>query len=252
MKQSTRNKILVRLGSGNDNKRAVIVVPPAGAGVATFMPWVPIINDIAALWGARFPGRETRLLEPPLTTIEEMADSLVKPVKELDADEIVLFGHCSGAFVAYELAERITAGSEQQRDLRLVVSGQTAPASCRIEGARRTADLPLDELIDEFRKVGGTPPRVLDSIELMTLLEPGIRADLRAVEDYSRSAGGESINIPLTVIGGKRDGLVSIESLSEWRNYTSGPFEMHLLDAGHFYLMEPVVAQLLLDLILRR
>lgn len=87
---------------------------------------------------------------------------------------------------------------------------------------------------------------------MLTLLEPGIRADFRAAEEYSQSGSRPPLTIPLTVIGGKKDDLVSTGKLNEWRNYTSGPFKLRLLNAGHFYLMEQATTQLLRELILAR
>src|SRR3954447_26751260 len=98
--------LLVPVTPGASHPVSLICIPHAGAGAALYYPWRPL-SQVASLWAVRFPGRENRLAEPALTSIHAMADALAASVAKIPARAMVLFGHCSGALVAYELAIRL-------------------------------------------------------------------------------------------------------------------------------------------------
>jgi surfactin synthase thioesterase subunit len=228
---------LVQLGGAPDAARAVVCIPQAGAGSGVFKPWLPAFEDVSSLWAACMPGREGRLLEEPLTTIESMADELLEPVARLPANEITLFGHCSGALVAYELTRRLTGETAIGSGVRLVVSSQLSPTSLGC-AQPSVAGLPLAQLVERLREIGGTDDEVLESNEFMELLEPAIRGDFQAVESYVHQVGRPRLDIPIVALGGRADSVVTSADLVEWHCLTSGEFGMNLFDAGHSYLVD--------------
>merc|ERR1719238_195085 len=57
--------------------------------------------------------------------------------------------------------------------------------------------LPEPQFIEHLRKVGGTPPEVLENRELMELFMPMLRADFKMVDDYC-SAESPKVDCPFT------------------------------------------------------
>jgi surfactin synthase thioesterase subunit len=49
---------------------------------------------------------------------------------------------------------------------------------------------------------------------------------------------GAALDCAMVITGGTQDELRP-DSLQPWRRHTSGPFSLHLLPGGHFYLREP-------------
>jgi len=215
----------------------VICFPHAGAGAAVFMGWVDQLPPTAELCAIRFPGRENRLDEPLIDDLPSLVDRLGAVLSPLLDRPFVLFGHCSGSLVAFELARWLRAHKRPQPDL-LVVSSIEAPALHPV--AAPLHQLPRDELIHQVAEFGGLPPQVLEDPEMRDMVEPALRSDTRMAEsaDYVEEP---PLEVPITVIGGLRDHLVSLESMAAWRWETSCRFSLHMLPVGHFVL-DPAVA----------
>ena len=124
----------------------------------------------------QLPGRETRLRERPLTSLEPIVDGAIGG---LETDRpVVLYGHSFGALVVFELAHRLRRDGRMP-PVVLAVSGRRAPQCTDRES-------PIAQLTDHAfietvaKRYGGFPPAVLQSPELMALLLPALRADMQA------------------------------------------------------------------------
>lgn len=216
---------------------ALVCLPQAGAGVASFTSLARALGERASVWAACLPGREKRLMEPPLTSIDAMADALLGPALDIETKRMTLFGHCGGALIAFELAHRLTGKGRPPANL--IVSSQVPPSSAANSSATSpaVADLPLPDLINYLRELGGTAPALLDSQPLMRLMAPGIRADLAAVEQYRPPARRSPLGIPIIAIAG-HDDSISRADLRDWATHTTGSLSVHQVGTGHFYLTE--------------
>lgn len=231
------NRVLVELQAGQPGEGTLICIPQAGAGATQFKEFVRPLAGRMSVLAACFPGRENRVLERPLLTIREMALALLEPIMDLDARRIVLFGHCSGALVAFELAHVLEARGFGGT-VTLAVSAQTAPSAQPEQVDRPASELTLAELTEHMRALGGTPEPVLENEQIMELLAPGIRADFEAVERYSSPPGRNKLTMPILAVRGSEDGLVSEVDVRAWGGHTSGDFAIAELDGDHFYLAE--------------
>jgi medium-chain acyl-[acyl-carrier-protein] hydrolase len=227
---------LVRLGADHHNsQRALICIAQAGAGVNAFRHWPKSLNDVITVWAACLPGRETFISDTPLDSIAAMADCLLPGAANLDAQDLFVFGHCSGALVAYELVRRLASQPGRRRNLCLIVSGQPSPF---IDVRRASSDYSVPELVTRLRDLGGTPTEILESAEFMELMAPTIRADFRANDLYRCPADRDPLDVPVIVLGSKKDGLAREAQLAAWKEVTTVDFGMHLFDAGHFFLYD--------------
>lgn len=232
----TEPELLVPLTPDAAHPVSLVCIPHAGAGVASFHPWREL-GGLAALWAVRFPGRESRVFEPPLTSIEDMAEALAPLVSEIAARTIVLFGHCSGALVAYEVAARLAQRRSSAADLLLVLSSQPAPFGRPQPAGRGIAGLSPADFADRLRALGGTPDVVLNNPQMMALMEPTIRADLLAVERY-RPPAREALPYDIVVMAGRGDHAVPADSLQAWQDCTAGSFRIEWFDGQHFFVSE--------------
>ena len=90
-------------------------------------------------------------------------------------------------------------------------------------------------VIEELRRLNGTPPEVLEHPELMRLMLPLLRADFELVETYEY-VPGRLLDCPVSAYGGLEDSEVPGEKLGEWRAETTGAFNQRMFPGGHFYL----------------
>jgi len=134
-----------------------------------------------------------------------------------------------GALLSYELAHVLSALGKPPR--HLFVSGLGAPHLP--PAGPRLHELPDNELLAVVADLEGTSPEVLAQPELVQLLLPLFRADLKVWETYIPHRG--SLQVPVTAMGGRHDRSVSLDRLSAWRSLTSADFHLKVFDGGHFY-----------------
>lgn len=228
--EQTRN--LARFGAA-DCRQAILCIPHAGAGAAMFAAWGEALADTASVWAARFPGRESLVLEQPLTSLDALASLLARTVTQLEAAELTLFGHCSGALIAYELAHKMITVDD--RVTRLIVSSQPAPFAATQRQAL-PAQVSDDFAVDFIRQAGRTDERALSDPEVLELLLPAIKADIGAIASYAPPPGREKLGIPVWAISGSDDRELPRHELARWATITTGVFRMRQFAGDHFFL----------------
>ncbi|MFJ6215512.1 thioesterase II family protein [Streptomyces sp. NPDC092296] len=226
---------VARLRPTEQARLRMFCFPHVGAGAAAFKPWLDQLPPEVDLCAVRPPGRENRLREALLTDGHALLDDLRPQLAPLLDLPFVVVGHCSGSVLATEFVRRLGAEGGPQ-PLELVVSSSEGPQARTIEDPplhRR----PPGELIARVVKYGGMAEQVLDDPDLMAMFERILRADYQIVETLEYSPG-PPLDLPVTVVGGRRDEFVSCQAMAAWSAETSREFSLHLLDAGHYILNE--------------
>ena len=183
------------------------------------------------------PGRGRRYGEEFAASLPQAAREVVAALEDVRATSppvpTIAFGHSLGAMLAYETAWQW----EQRRGQKLsgvIVSGCAPPGQREVSEAIATRS---DEaLVEWLREKEGTPPELLENVEMMEIALPILRADLRLIQGYSPGQR-PPLDAPITAIAGREDGEV-LSYLSGWRPWTRGSFDAHSLPGGHFYLQE--------------
>jgi medium-chain acyl-[acyl-carrier-protein] hydrolase len=219
-------------------RRAIVCIPHAAAGAAVFSPWVDVLGEVATVCAVRLPGRESLITERPLDSVESIVARLMPDVAGIDAAELTLLGHCSGAVIAYELAHELIARGDQ-RVARLIVSSQQAPSVRPAGHPRWPGFASRQEFVAYLCEAGWTDSQVLGNEKFLDFLLPVITADLRAMSSYSKPPGRRPLPIPIAAVCGKSDDSVSDGELMTWSAETSAGFCASRFDGDHFFLFRP-------------
>lgn len=209
--------------------------PYAGGGASIYRLWPRGLPADVEVVGVQPPGRESRWRDEAFRHVAPMADDALASLEAHLDRPFAFFGHSMGAILAFEVARRLTRRGGVTPE-HLIVSGRPAPTVAEVHPPIH--DLPRDEFIAEIRRYSGTPEEVLQNDELMSLLEPVLRADFTVSETYEHDPDGPRLSMPLTVLGGTDDPDVPVESLEPWSEQTSGPFRAHIIQGGHFFVNE--------------
>jgi len=206
--------------------------PYAGGGAQIFRRWphqLPTRGEVCAI---ELPGRGTRLQEPLFTRLPPLVDAIVQGLEKHLDKPFAFFGHSMGAILSFEIARSL----RRQRlpgPVYLFVSGRSAPQIPNDEPLLYA--LPEPELINELRRLNGTPKEVLEHKELMQLMLPVLRADFAVCDTYHYEPE-PPLDCPITVFGGFQDASVRADSLEAWREQTNVTCSVHLFPGGHFFL----------------
>ena len=206
--------------------------PYAGGAAVGFRAWQAGLPSFVEVNPVELPGRGRRLAEPGRRNLIELVREMSEELRPLFDRPFAFFGHSMGAMLGFELARRLRAVNGPQ-PVHLFVSGRRAPQLS--EQRRPTYNLPDAELIDELRRLNGTPAEVLENMELMQFMLPLLRADFEMVQTYKYEPEAP-LQCPITAFGGLEDGEENRELIDAWREQTARSFMLRMLPGDHFFL----------------
>ncbi|MFI8940236.1 thioesterase II family protein [Streptomyces syringium] len=211
----------------------LLCLPHAGGSASFFHPWGRAFGDDVEVMVARYPGRQERIADPFVTTMEGVADALAAELGPYTDTPLAVFGHSMGASIGYELT------------LRLRERYGVAPSALLVSGRKpphlltpRETDLDDDDsIVSEVGRLGGTDAALLADPDLRELVLPAIRTDFRIVADYP-ARPGVPLPCPVVAYVGDSDPDVDPVSVSGWSDLAPGGFDMVVLPGDHFYLID--------------
>lgn len=221
--------------NANVNSRAnlrIFCFPYAGGGASVFREWSRFFPKDVEVCPVQLPGRESRGLESPMTSLSHIVQAIVVEIEPLLQTPYAFFGHSMGALIAYETACQINS-KYGKPPAHLFVSGRSGPSLPYTK--KKLYQLPDDAFKNELRLMNGTPEAVLQHDELMQLLLPRLRADFEVCETYSYIQN-QPLPCPISAFGGKADYGVSAASLAAWNEHTLNEFNLYMFDGDHFFL----------------
>jgi medium-chain acyl-[acyl-carrier-protein] hydrolase len=228
------SRALIPLGHCANPRRRLLCLPYAGAGVAPYADWRRTLPDDCDLQAVLLPGREARLLEPPLRSVDGIVDALLPAVSAVTDLPYAIFGHSLGAIVAFELVRKLESLDVRAPD-HLFVSGRRAPSAPDPRPA--IGHLPTDAFLSALEtRYGALPDGLREIPELLDIVLPALRGDLLAAEGFVPLAASIDVGCPITAYGGSDDTHPRPDELAGWRRATRGSFGQRLFPGGHFYL----------------
>lgn len=208
----------------------LLTCPPSGAGGGYYRALAAADVD---LWTARYPGRESRIAEPPAASIGALADEITAPLLGVVVDGLptVVLGHSMGVDVAVEVTRRLVAAGRTPDLLAL--------------SARRASDQENADDVDALRRVtasddaltawtiglGGIPEELLADPEFMGLHLRTLRDDLRICVGHRPEPAEWAV--PMLLICGDEDPAVDLDHMRGWAAFTTGPVADLVLPGGH-------------------
>jgi surfactin synthase thioesterase subunit len=205
----------------------------AGSGGSIFRSWTKWLSDEVELIAVQLPGRENRLDEPLLHSMELVTPPLADALAPLLDKPFAFFGHSTGAVIGFELARELRKRALPQPRL-LIASSQNAPQDKPAVLRHKLSD---PEFIEIIRGCKGTPDDVLGNPALLELLLPRIRADGAVYETY-RYEPEPPLDCRIVVFYGLDDTMVNSGGLAGWREETRSSFHRYGFPGGHFFVHE--------------
>lgn len=228
------HNVLARwVAPGGVPKQRLVFFPHAGAGGLTGRA---LATDDTEVLAHRRPGRESRMAEPPLTSVDAVVDealSALLPV--LDSDDLPtdVLGHSFGAVPAAHFVARLE-GERPGRVRRLVISAKTPPPDPSPELATALRD---DHALTEWLiGLGGTASELLEDPGMRAMVLDPLRADLRV--SLNHRAAPPKVTAPLLIVTSDGDFTAPPHTVDAWGDFTTGPVATLRLHGGHHALFE--------------
>jgi medium-chain acyl-[acyl-carrier-protein] hydrolase len=237
--RATARRHVVRFGSATEHRRRLFCLPYAGGTTGVYRTWSKLLPPDIEVAAVTLPGRTPGSGEPLLDSIGEIIDALVPEVQAATDRPYALFGHSMGALVAFELAVALQAAGGPGPDC-LFVSGRRAPDEPHTTSFIH--DLPDGQFLDAVdRSYGAVPDAIRGEPDLLAMLLPGLRADVRTFETYAPLTDAR-VRCPVHVYGGADDTRPRPEQLRGWQRVAEQAITVDLFPGDHFYVTAENVA----------
>jgi medium-chain acyl-[acyl-carrier-protein] hydrolase len=211
----------------------LLCFPYAGGGASVFQSWQRGLPDDIEVCAVQLPGRENRIMDLPHDRLSSLLPPLVDALHRLLDTRFAVFGHSMGALIGFEFARYIRRQLGLQ-PVHLFVSSHKAPQLAEPDQPLRLDDA---EVLEELRRLDGTPREILENEELRRLVLSVMRADLSICRSYEYSPDAP-LDCAISAFGGLSDPEVSRAALAAWRIHTSSTFALQMLPGGHFFIRD--------------
>lgn len=207
--------------------------PCAGASAAGYLRWRRQVSNWLHIQPIELPGRGSRVSEPPYRDFDSLVQRLTDEIAPNLPKTYAFFGHSLGGLLAYGCAHRLReTGAHLPRAVLTVCSA--APSRRDDEHlARLNGD---DELIQELRKLNGTPAELFEHPELLRMTLDLAAADFSVCGSY-RHEPRRPLETKILVFGGRSDDIEE-EALAAWQAESSLPTTLQMFDGGHFFMRD--------------
>ncbi len=207
-------------------------LPYAGGGASAYNSWSNSFPDTIELQAVQLPGRESRYKEPKFTDIHETAKALADSIKPYLDRPYGLFGYSMGALVAFELMRELRCRGEPL-PIQLFVAAMRAPQTPPV--CPSLIHLPNDSFLEKMRHYYDPPQDAWNLPELLEIILPTLRADMRMCDGYIYSLE-PPLGCPIHAFAGQDDRSSPPAFVREWRQQTTGDFNMDVFDGRHFFI----------------
>jgi len=185
--------------------------------------WSELLPEYVEVCPVELPGRGTRFGETAIDRPERLLEEL-SALRQLSDLPMVHFGHSLGGRIAFALI---------RRGVRADAFIAYASRAAQVPQPVIRSSLSKAALVQELRRLGGTPAAVLEDPDILDLLLPVVRADFRILETLPASAD-DKIECSLTAVAAAEDVEVPRGDMEKWSELAGGSYRFVVTKGGHF------------------
>jgi len=225
---------LVRRAPRDDARVRLFCFPYAGGGPAVYNRWPESVSEWVDVVAINLPGRGQRIDEGHLESIAAAADAIVPQILPFLDRPFALFGHCMGAIVMYEVAQRLEQ-THGRIAAHLFASGCMAPHLYNSPIVHEQEDAAF---LDVLRLISFSGTRALiEDPELRKTMFPMLRGDFRSVVEYGGSFRMRPrLTAPITGLAAENDLFAAPKAMHAWGRYTTGGYDLAQVPGDHYFV----------------
>jgi medium-chain acyl-[acyl-carrier-protein] hydrolase len=210
-------------------------IPYAGGSAKIiFNGWQQALPSSIKVIPLELAGHGVRIDEPFHGSIEATVADIVSAIKSsVTAAPYAIYGHSMGSLIAYELTKALNAAG-LPAPKTVFLSGRKPPHNCsKPRNIHRYNDTLL---LEEMKKLGGTPKVFFEVKELVKAFLPIFRNDYRILELYQFVEPIRPTSADIVFFHSDGDAVVEGPEVNEWAKYTTGLFTRKNFQGGHFFI----------------
>ncbi len=210
-------------------------LPYAGGSANIYNKWSTELSESIELCPIELAGRGRRITERPYDNLEEAVDDIYNIIsKEIETNDYAIFGHSMGAFLGYELIQKIKAKG-QKGPIHTFFSGRRPPGVPK--KTKLFCEMSPAEFEEAVLALGGTPPEFFEYPELKRIFIPLLRSDFSISETVVDRPQIMPLPCNISVLLGETEGI-SPEVAAGWHAHTMQECDINYIPGGHFFLLD--------------
>jgi len=161
-----------------------------------------------------------------------LIDTLVTEIKNIDTDQLIVYGHCSGAATAACIASAVVS-TISSISLVIAASRPVDDPDAAIREAETTSDYEWGQYLRSLGAFTG-----LTDAEIDGMLDRGRRDHLISIEAYRMLAHHTAHGVPALVLLGDEDPVTSQSDdvVNQWQNFIDVVKSVNLTGGGHYFV----------------
>lgn len=229
-------------------KQKIFLFPYAGGNATSFAPWKKYLSGEFSIYPVLYPGRGKRVKEGFAGSVVDMATAFVDDNIELFQTPFVLFGHCTGAIIAFEVCKYLEKRYGKKTAGLIVSCGASPDVPIFDVDVKNQSDEDFLQLLIDTKRMDQSTAEMANFREYYL---PIIKKDFIMAQNYSCDKRTK-IDCPIDSIIAIDDEMISKEQTYGWKNYTSGEVRSREVVGGHYYFeKQPEKAVRIVDEILK-
>lgn len=225
------NKWFVDNGNKNSDQETMLCLPYAGASISMFSTWPKYVMDIAVC-PVILPFRDARRRESLPESLQKLAEIFVEENIDILQRKYYIFGHCTGAVLAYEIARQAYEKTNNE-PIAIIASSSQAPKIIPEEALllANASDLEIKKYLQTEKLIDET---ILEMSEFTEYYFPILRSDFRLFAGYH--AAFHKFECPIFSIYDPLDTKLSKDKVQAWEKYTETYKEI-FISGGHYSVL---------------
>lgn len=215
-------------------KIKLFCIPHAGCSASCFINWEEKLSDQVEVVPVELAGRGVKIDIPMYQDIHEVLEDIFRSFDFKEEDNFALYGHSSGAIIAYALACEMKKRYAKQ-PLHLFLSSICPPRYTNDEDMM-LSQLTTCQLKQRLIDMGGMQEEEVDDFIFEKFFMPTMIGDMKILENYPYNSFSNDIDSDISILYGQFDDRV--KNLSEWNAYTRGNCNLIEFEGGHFFQVD--------------
>lgn len=225
------------------NKIKLFCIPYAGGSANIYKSWELGLEENIELCPIELAGRGTRITENHYESFDEAVNDIFNQiVDDISKFDYAIFGHSLGAFLTYELIQKISSLG-LKKPMHVFFSGRNPP---HIRRKEKWSKLSEAEFQEKILSLGGTPPEFFKYPELKKIFVPLLRSDFSLSETIIHRPKIIPLTIDFSILLGENEDIPP-EIGRQWNQHTNKKCSIHYIKGNHFFLLKE--KQAVLDII---
>lgn len=208
--------------------------PYAGGSAVIFNGIKRLLSDTIDVIPIEYKGRGKRFKETHYNSLSEIVDEAVSLIDNLsDNSSYSLLGYSFGSLITYELVKKLL---QEKKRLPIHVFFMACHAPHNRYGNYEFHKLSNEKLTEVLLTLGGIDETIVSNTELLNIFLPIIKNDFKIYELYDITQDRVKIPVPISVVNGKKDTLITVENAEEWNFYAGSTCEFLYFDEDHYFI----------------